>query len=143
MRSRGTKKAGKLTGHFTSASHAACVEKLNNLRVTEQQIDYSISKANKDRLVQEEKDRLQNRRVVALLLHVCKYLERQTLAFRGRGDGSQGNYKQTVALLSRWVPFLDEWISSKGMRKYSFLRPHKMSLSMSVLLKPAMIFAIR
>eukprot|EP00795_Rhopilema_esculentum_P016867 gene16867-8342_t len=55
MRSRDTKKAGKLTGHFKSAPQAACLEKLDNLRVTERQIDYSISKASKDRLVQKKR----------------------------------------------------------------------------------------
>ncbi len=118
MRSRGTKKPGKLLGHFRSEAHLACVEKMDNLRVTERQIDFSLSKANRDRLVQEEKDRLENRRVIALLLDVCKHLGREALAFRGRGDDSQGNYQQTVALLSRWVPFLNEWIYSTIMRKY-------------------------
>ena len=51
----------------------------------------------------------------------CRYLSRQALAFRGGDDDNDGNFKQLVNLLSRWVPFLRSWQAN------THLRPHRVT----------------
>ena len=53
-----------------------------------------------------------------MLLDCCRYLSRQALAFRGGDDDVNGNFKQLANLLSRWVPFLRNWVANARYRPY-------------------------
>ena len=78
----------------------------------------AISSARKKQLAQGEQERLQNRKVINVLLDCCRYLSRQVLAFRGSDDDINGNFRQIVNLLSRWIPFMKSWIATPRSRPY-------------------------
>jgi hypothetical protein len=125
MRSRGKKKLGKLEQHFASAAHKLSVERLQCFSQREMHIDVALNSERKKQLALEEQERLHSRKVIFLLLDCCRYLTRQSLAFRGGDDDSNGNFHQLVHLLAKWVPFLDHWLSNSHLRSHqvTYLSP--------------------
>ena len=120
MKSRGQKKKGKLADHFTSSTHKLAVVKLEAFQVKERHVDVGLASARRERVALEEQERQKNRKVIKLLLDCCRYLSRQALAFRGSEDDANGNFRQLVGLLSRWVPFMDHWMNKSLSRPYHF-----------------------
>lgn len=68
--------------------------------------------------LQEEQERLQNRKLINVLLDCCRYLSRQALAFRGTDNDVNGNFRQLVNLLTWWTPFLKNWFAAARSRPY-------------------------
>jgi hypothetical protein len=56
--------------------------------------------------------------VITILIDCSRCLAKQVLAFRERGDDTDGNYRQLVELISRWVPFLKNWLYSRRAQPY-------------------------
>jgi hypothetical protein len=79
-------------------------------------IDVALSNARKQLLAQEVREHLHNREVIKVILDCCGYLSRQALAFRGGDDDLNGNFRQLVNLLSRWIPFLKTWLTTAHLR---------------------------
>ena len=118
MKSRGKRKKGKLLEHFTSASHKLAATRLEHFKQKNNRVDVAICSDGKQLLAQEEQERLLNRKFINVLLDCCRYLSRQALAFRGGDDDVNGNFKQLVNLLSRWIPFLRNWVANAHSRPY-------------------------
>ena len=118
MKSRGKKKAGKLAQHFTSASHKLSAEKFHSFNKKEMRVDVALSSARMKKLALEEQERLHARKVITLLLDLCRCLARQSIAFRGSDDDADGNFRKIVELMARWVPFLEHWIRNSQSRSH-------------------------
>jgi hypothetical protein len=118
--SLGRNKEGKLLAHFTSESHkAALMDFLSFTRTgTNSHVDVQLSKEMRACLLAEEKLRLQNTEVITILLDVARTLARQSLAFRGDGDDTEGNFHQIALLVSRHNPSLKHWLESKDMKQF-------------------------
>ena len=118
MKSRDKNKKDKLLEHFGSAAHRLAAERLENFKQKDSHVDVAISSARKQLLAKEEQERLQNRKIINVLLNCCRYLSRQVLAFRGTDDDFNGNFRQLVNLLTRWTPFLKNWFAAARSRPY-------------------------
>ena len=118
MKSRGKNKKGNLFEHFSSSSHRLAAERLLSFKLESTHVDVVISSARKKQLAQEEQERLQNRKVINVLLDCCRYSSRQALAFRGSDNDINGNFRQIVNLLSRWISFMKNWIVTPHSRPY-------------------------
>ena len=105
MESRSKNKKGKLLEHFGSAAHRLTAENLANFKRKDSDVNVAIRSARKQLLVKEEQERLQNRKIINVLLDCCRYFSRQTLAFRGSDDNVNENFRQLISLLTRWTPF--------------------------------------
>ena len=125
MKSRGKKRPGKLEEHFTSASHKLSAEKFQCFSQRDMHVDVALNSARLQRLAQEEQERLHARKVITLLLDCTRCLVRQSIAFRGSDDDSNGNFRQIIAFIARWVPFLEHWMSNAQSRSHhvTYLSP--------------------
>ena len=56
--------------------------------------------------------------MISILLDVARTLARQSLAFRGDGDDTKGNFHQITRLVSRHNPSLKHWLESKDMKQF-------------------------
>ena len=135
MKSRGKSRKGKLAGHFTSLSHKLAAERLEHFKQKSRHVDVAISSARKQLLAQEEQERLQNRNAIKVLLDCCRYLSRQALAFRGGDNDENGNFRQLVNLLSRWIPFFRNWVANAPSRPYhaTYMSPQSQNEFINIL----------
>ena len=107
MKSWGKKRAGKLEQHFTSASYKLSAEKLHSFNKKEIRIDVALTNAWMQKLAIEEQERLNARKIIALVLYCCRCLARQSIAFPDSDDDADGNFRKIVELMARWVLFLN------------------------------------
>ena len=56
--------------------------------------------------------------MISILLDVARTLARQSLAFRGDDDDTEGNFHQITRLVSRHNPSLKHWLESKDMKQF-------------------------
>lgn len=119
FKSRGKCKEGKLKQHFTGESHKAAILHLDYLKNKFSQVDVLISETRRRAVLHDEQLQLENREIIKVFIDCARYLGRQSLAFRGANDDQNGNFKQLVALLSRWVVPLQIWINNVINRPYS------------------------
>ena len=135
MKSCGKSRKGKLVGHFTSTFHKLAAERLEHFKQRSRHVDVTISSARKQLLAQEEQEQLQNRNVINMLLDCCRYLSRQALAFCGGDNDENGNFRQLVTLLSRWIPFLRNWVANARSRPYhaTYMSPQSQNEFINIL----------
>ena len=95
------------------------------LKSYREHVDVALNSARLQRLAQEEQERLHARKVITLLLDCTRCLVRQSIAFRGSDDDSNGNFRQIIAFIARWVPFLEHWMSNAQSRSHhvTYLSP--------------------
>ena len=89
-----------------------------NFTRTDSHVDAQLSKEMRKSLLTEEKLRLQNTEVISILFDVARTLARESLAFRGDGDDTEGNFHQITRLVSRHNPSLKHWLESKDMKQF-------------------------
>ena len=113
MTSRGKGKQGKLAVHFASKSHKAALADFYAFSQWSSNLDLLLDKEKRANIIQAEKDKLTNSDAVSILLDVARTLARQGISFRGRSiestvkdDEIDGNFNQTVQLVSRHCPSL-------------------------------------
>ena len=70
--------------------------------------------------IQEVADKMENKKIVKILMDVTKTLARQDIAFRGDGkEETNGNYNQIVMLVARHCPLLEKWLGSRSRKSRS------------------------
>ena len=107
MKSRSVNKKGKLALHFSSECHKAAVNVYvsfcNPACHVDALLDKDVRKAN----IRQERQKLESKEVVKILLDIVKTLSCQDIAFRGNESDKNGNYCQIVALVARHCPLLE------------------------------------
>ena len=68
IKSKGIGKPGKLEKHFSSKSHTAALTSFFNYSMATVNVDLMLSKELKLREIQKQKDTIQNREVIKILL---------------------------------------------------------------------------
>ena len=120
MKSRGTAKKGKLSGHFSSDSHKEAIRSYAPYCDALCHIDIMLDKSARKAKIQEEADKLEDLEAIKVLMDVAKTLARQGFAFRGDGKLEQnGNLIQMTLLVARHCPLLDCWLNSRSSRAYN------------------------
>ena len=104
--SKGIGKPGKLEKHCSSKPHTAALTSFFSYSVTDGNVELMLSKKLKLREIQKQKDIIQNREVIKILLDVARTLARQGLAFGGGKKDENGNFMQLVNLMARHCPIL-------------------------------------
>lgn len=121
MKSRGTKKKGKLTEHFTSQSHQAAMSDYCHFLDKKSHVDVLLDKNLRDRKIKEEQQKDYYKKVLEILIDVAWTLARQGLAFRGHESGLEndnGNFCQMVNLVARHSPIMAKWLKDTDERQY-------------------------
>ena len=118
MKSRGMGKKGKLAMHFSSHSHKAALSAYVSFCNPSCHVDALLDKDVRNAKIQEEREKLENKEVVKILLDIVKTLARQDIAFRGNGSDKNGNFCQIVALVARHCPLLERWTTCRRSRPY-------------------------
>ena len=118
MKSRGVNKKGKLALHFCSESHKAAVNAYVSFCNPACHVDALLDKDVRKAKIEEERQKLENKEVVKILLDIVKTLSRQDIVFRGNESDKNGNYRQIVALVARHCPLLEQWINCRQSRPY-------------------------
>ena len=125
MTSRGKGKEGKLAVHFASKSHKAALADFYAFSQQSSNVDLLLDKEKRANIIQAEKDKLTNSDAVSILFDVAGTLARQGISFRGRStestgkdDEIDGNFNQTVQLVSRHCPSLKRWLDEVRLRPY-------------------------
>ena len=75
----------------------------------------------RERMVELENKRIQNREVVEILFDVVLVLTRNGLALRGNessGNYGDRNFCDIVQLISRHNPVMKVWLANRSSRKY-------------------------
>ena len=129
MKSRGVNKKGKLALHFSSESHKAAVNVHVSFCNLACHIDALLDKDVRKVKIQEQRQKLENKEVVKILLDIVKTLSRQDNAFRGNESDKNGNYRRIVALVARHCPLLEQWINCRQSRPYhaTYMAPESQS----------------
>ena len=118
MKSRGVNKKNKLALHFCSESHKAAANAYVSFCSPACHVDALLDKDVRKAKIEEERQKLENKEVVKILLGIVKTLSRQDIAFRGNESDKNGNYRQIVALVARHCPLLEQWINCRQLRRY-------------------------
>ena len=115
-------KTGKLAKHFSSKAHKSALADFYAFSHDSSSVDMLLNKEKRVNAIQEKDDRPVNEGVAGILLDVAKTLARQGLAFRGSSTHelgeNNGNFYQTVQLVSRYCPILKKWLSEARLRPY-------------------------
>ena len=120
MKSRGTAKPGKLSGHFSSESHKAALKSFARFSDPLSHIETMLDRSARNAKIQEVADKMENKKIVKILMDVTKTLARQDIAFRGDGkEETNGNYNQIVMLVARHCPLLEKWLGSRSRKSRS------------------------
>ena len=117
MKSIGKEKKGKLEQHFSSRAHCSAVADLSSFCKIEGHINLMYDKRKRAVEIQKEKEVIQNRKVIEILLDITRTLGRQGLAFRGDIE-ENGNFFQLLKLVARHSPTLKSWLDDKYSRPY-------------------------
>lgn len=118
MKSRGTKKPGKLEQHFTSNAHKAALSDYSNFVLHSNHIDNLLNKKHRENAINFSKQKEYHKAVIRILFDVSRTLARQGLAFRGDGDEKNGNFYQIVLLISRHNSTMKTWLNDSSFRRY-------------------------
>ena len=119
--SRGKNKMGKLETHFSSAAHSSALKDYHHFVCNDKHVDKLLTKDERERMVELENKRIQNREVVEILFDVVLVLTRNGLALRGNESSdnySDGNFCDIVQLISRHNPVMKAWLANRSSRKY-------------------------
>ncbi|CAF1572404.1 unnamed protein product, partial [Didymodactylos carnosus] len=125
MKSIGKTKAGKLAAHFKSTAHLSSQQRLLNFKNKKTNIDLMLD-GNCRQADQKREQLLKlNEKVIISLLDAARFLARQSLGFRGHNN-NPGNFLETVNLIRRHNPTLNQWFNDCSLRKYhvSYLTFH-------------------
>ena len=117
MKSISKEKKGKLEQHFSSRAHCSAVADLSSFCKIEGHINLMYDKRKRAVEIQKEKEVIQNRKVIEILLDITRTLGRQGLAFRGDIE-ENGNFFQLLKLVARHSPTLKSWLDDKYSRPY-------------------------
>ncbi|KAF0698493.1 52 kDa repressor of the inhibitor of the protein kinase-like, partial [Aphis craccivora] len=133
--SSGLNKMGKLQKHFTSKAHKSALTDYCNYMKKSNNIDVMLDKTVRERKIQEESNQSFHKEVICILLDVTKTLARQGLAFRGKDDDENGNFRQITYLLSRHCPLLKKWLDDSCYRPYhsTYLSPQSQNEFITIL----------
>ena len=82
MKSRGRNKMGKRETHFSSAAHSSALQDYLHFVCNDKHVDKLLTKDERERMVELENKRVQNREVVEILFDVVLVLTRNGLALR-------------------------------------------------------------
>ena len=88
--SRGKNKMGKLETHFSSAAHSSALHDYLHFVCNDKHVDKLLTNDERERMVELENKRVQNREIVEILFDVVLVLTRNGLALRG--SESSDNY---------------------------------------------------
>ena len=102
MKSRGVNKKGKLALHFSSESHKAAVNAYVRFCNPACHVDALLDKDVRKAKIDEERQKLENKEVVKILLDIVKTLSRQ----------------DSKALVARHCLLLEQWINCRQSRSY-------------------------
>jgi hypothetical protein len=119
--SRGKDKMGKLETHFGSAAHASALQDYLHFVRDDNHVDKLLTREERERMVELEKERVENREVVEILIDVVLVLTRNGLALRGSessGNYGDGNFCEIVNLIARHNPVMKPWLANRSGRKY-------------------------
>ncbi len=83
MKSRGAGKQGKLSQHFSSASHKAALCDYVHFMSTNSRVDVLLDTEIRSKEIQVQEDMQNNRYVIRVILDLCRTMARQGIAFRG------------------------------------------------------------
>jgi hypothetical protein len=114
----GTKQGREASCPFYQRITQGSIDGLSKFYEDNSHVDVQLSKEMRACLLAEEKIRIQNTEVITILLDVARKLARQSFAFRGDGDGTDGNFHQIALLVSRHNPSLKHWLQSKDMKQF-------------------------
>lgn len=117
MKSTGKTQLGKLQGHFNSKSHKSALSDYCHFLSTKGHIDVLIDKNKRLAMIEHSELENQNKKIIEILIDVCKTLGQQGVAFMGDWDKG-GNFSHIVNLLSRYNPILKSWLEDKKLRPY-------------------------
>ena len=133
--SRGKGKLGKLETHFSSGAHASALRVYTDFVRKGGQIDTLLTKQQRRGIIDSETEKEKNREVIEMLFDVAKTLARNGMAFRGNNADEDGNFRQTVQLLSRHNPVMRAWIGNRAVRKHhaTYLSPQSQNEFISLL----------
>lgn len=133
--SSGLNKMGKLQKHFTSKAHKSALTDYCNYMKKSNNIDVMLDKTVRERKIQEESNQSFHKEVICILLDVTKTLARQGLAFRGKDDDENGNFRQITYLLSRHCSLLKKWLDDSCYRPYhsTYLSPQSQNEFITIL----------
>lgn len=93
-------------------------------------MDTMFDKNARNALIQRNRERSFNAKMVKILLDISRMLTRQGLPFRGSGDDTDGNFRQIALLIARHNPVLKKWMAETKNRPtmlHILVRPIKMN----------------
>lgn len=119
MKSRGTKKMGKLQEHFTSRLHQKSLTDYCHFLNKKSHVNILLNQSLREKQIKENKQKEFHEKVLEVLIDIARTLARQGLSFQGHDCNAQndnGNFQQIVRFVSCHCPVLKKWLDESEKR---------------------------